>query len=330
MDYHQLLSSIVNKEVPFPFKAMYMAKDLPRLIHAGKSYKPMVSAIVPLQKRRNEFEERSPSLYIIRNQIVDYPLVYITDILGSEDMRLRARQCRHTQSIMRKWETGNIVFLRKVLDGAHGCFSMESVRESIYRTREECSNFKCTAVISLFDILNSKKVLDMCAGWGDRLVGALLSPTVTTYFGSDPNVDLQPAYKNMIQQLGGSSDHYQVSGQPFEDVDLCEQVFDTIFTSPPFFNYEHYTDLPGQSTNTHTTLQKWISGFLFPMLTKAWKHLQIGGHMCIYIQDIPEFEICEKMVRECENLLGCIFMGIIWMEGSYMSRPIWTFKKITK
>jgi hypothetical protein len=326
MDYNLFMSLIVKKEVPFPLKALYMKKNLPGMIQTGKFYKPMVSTIIPLQKRRNEFEQKSPSLFCICNQNVDYPLVFLTDVLGSEDMRLRARQRRHTQSIMTKWETADPVFIRKILDGVT-CFSMESVRESIYRTWEECSNFKLTAVISLFHILKSKKVLDMCAGWGDRLVGALLSPTVTDYFGADPNTDLQPVYKNMIHQLSGSSYNYQVSGQPFEDVDLFDRKFDTIFTSPPFFNYEHYTDLPGQSANTHTTLKEWMNGFLFPMLVKAWKHLQIGGQMCIYMQDTPECEICEQMVHECESLDGCVFNGIIWIEGHYMSRPIWTFKK---
>jgi hypothetical protein len=326
----QMLSSIVNNEVPFPLKSIYMEEDITGIIYRLRCiYSPLVSKCGPL-KTRTAFERDSPTIGTIMNQEKDYPLVFLPDILGSEEYRLRARNKSQSRSIMRKWETGDLRFLKRVLHGAHGNFDMLSMREAIFRTGEECSSFKCTAVISLFHILKSRTVLDMCAGWGDRLVGALLSPSVTDYFGTDPNRDIQPAYDNMIRVLEGDTSRYAVLDKPFEDIDLRDRLFDTIFTSPPFFDYEHYTDLPGQSIQEHSTFGGWMSGFLFPMLQKAWRHLQRGGHMCIYIQDIRQYPpICEPMVYMCETkLIDCVFKGIIWVNGSTQTgRPIWTFTK---
>lgn len=45
---------------------------------------------------------------------------------------------------------------------------------------------------ALFDHFNAKSVLDPCAGWGDRLVGAASSSTVEKYVAFDPNSTLRP------------------------------------------------------------------------------------------------------------------------------------------
>ena len=43
--------------------------------------------------------------------------------------------------------------------------------------------------------------LDPCAGWGDRLRCAMLTPRIKRYVGVDTNLSLQPAYQAMIRDL---------------------------------------------------------------------------------------------------------------------------------
>ena len=48
--------------------------------------------------------------------------------------------------------------------------------------------------------ITATKILDLCAGWGDRLLGSLASSKpfgVDRYIGTDPNEELQEGYKNI-------------------------------------------------------------------------------------------------------------------------------------
>ena len=50
----------------------------------------------------------------------------------------------------------------------------------------------------IIEHFNSKKILDMSSGWGDRLVGAMAC-NIDCYHGFDPNSCLHPGYKKMIE-----------------------------------------------------------------------------------------------------------------------------------
>jgi hypothetical protein len=45
------------------------------------------------------------------------------------------------------------------------------------------------------------RILDPCAGWGDRLVGALATPGCRRYLAFDPNPALVPAHGEAIRTL---------------------------------------------------------------------------------------------------------------------------------
>ena len=58
--------------------------------------------------------------------------------------------------------------------------------------------------------------------------------------------------------------------QCVEDVDYSELgIFDFIFTSPPYFNTEIYTDDPTQSSSRYPEFNDWLENFLFKTLTKV-------------------------------------------------------------
>ena len=69
-------------------------------------------------------------------------------------------------------------------------------------------------------------------------------------------------------------------------------MFDLVFTSPPFFDFEVYTDLPGQSIQgANNKLQTWLVNFLFVALSKAWDRLEPGGHIAIHITDVMSAKV---------------------------------------
>ena len=124
--------------------------------------------------------------------------------------------------------------------------NMVKLRNCIGLRKYIASQFRPATAMAVYDLFQAKNVLDFSSGWGDRLVGFMASQA-ESYVGIDPNSNLFPEYKKMI-------DLYNVDGKSIEmvegcaeDVDLQEKTFDLIFTSPPYFTVERYTqDNPTQ------------------------------------------------------------------------------------
>jgi hypothetical protein len=78
---------------------------------------------------------------------------------------------------------------------------------------------------------------------------------------------------------------FEVRYHPFESGPLAdEEHFDLVLTSPPFFDLEIYVSDKAddrQSYKDHPTLDRWLHGFLFFSMKKAWAHLVDGGHMVL-------------------------------------------------
>lgn len=88
----------------------------------------------------------------------------------------------------------------------------------------EPSTFKASVAAGMMKFLKGRKILDFCAGWGDRLLGAIAtehssdvrchpmrsefhrnSPEISQefgyYVGVDPNATLTSGYNKMINSL---------------------------------------------------------------------------------------------------------------------------------
>ena len=57
------------------------------------------------------------------------------------------------------------------------------------------NNFRISIILKILEIFKPKKWLDISAGWGDRLIAAILSPYVKCYNSTDPNLSLHKHYK---------------------------------------------------------------------------------------------------------------------------------------
>lgn len=93
-----------------------------------------------------------------------------------------------------------------------------SLRHGLYGRVAGCNLFKCHLASALYTVLGGTRILDPCAGWGDRLLGAMGTVAVTRYLAFDPNPALVPAHGGMIDAFaaaaGGS---YAVIPLPFEE-----------------------------------------------------------------------------------------------------------------
>ena len=226
-----------------------------------------------------------------------------------------------------------------------------NLRESFYKLSSklpekyknmECNFFKATLAASVYHAFlrdsTKTRVLDISAGWGDRLLAAL-AKNLDSYLAFDPNASLQPGYRAMIDEyMESKKDQYKVIDAPFESAEaiLEGREFDLIFTSPPYFDLEVFTTEGEQSIIIHSTFDKWMVHFLFKSLYIAWKSLASDGNMVIHIDDFSKgtekHRIIEPMVLfVCGWCSSARFDGVVGASGynkkkDYKS-PMWVFKK---
>lgn len=204
------------------------------------------------------------------------------------------------------------------------------MREAVYIQGSECSTFKISVTKALFKYFGSKVVLDPSAGWGDRVLGGAAADVIV-YHGIDPNPDLRQSYDNILNfiRAHGRGQQYAIITDDFLLVDIQPESYDTVFTSPPFWDYEDYSSDPNQSIAGRPTLESWITEFFLPYLTKAWQALIPGGYFLIYISDTRDGKYVQRMHTYINNTLNGNFLGVIAMANQNLNHgyPIWCWRK---
>lgn len=250
-----------------------------------------------------------------------------------EEARLKARRSDTLQSPHDYWKIGDNVV--KIFDtaakiGKNGIIDAFSLREAMYQLAKEATQFKITLVVSVIRFFHATRVLDFSAGWGDRLIGAIAAG-VERYVGVDPNIDLKPGHDRIIETFAPTmKDKYTIIYSPFQTASLPpNQLYDLIFTSPPFFDFEVYSQNQGQSILQFPKLDDWLIYFLFVSLRKAWSYLVVGGHMVIHISDVYKTHVTEAMNLLIQSkLMGSTYLGLIASYGGAdRPRPMWVWRK---
>jgi hypothetical protein len=160
-------------------------------------------------------------------------------------------------------------------------------------------------------VKNEAIIYDPSMGWAGRLVGALSvrGPHIT-YIGTDPNHDHDlpngqtkyTAIRDFYQTHFGSEDIFaRTMGTNNADTSflsvgsevIAEQPefqkykgkVDIVFTSPPYFAKEAYSNDPEQSYKKFPSYDGWRDGFLRPTLATAVEWLKPGGFLLWNIAD---------------------------------------------
>jgi tRNA1(Val) A37 N6-methylase TrmN6 len=211
------------------------------------------------------------------------------------------------------------------------------------------SQFRPSAAKAIYDYFEAENVLDFSSGWGDRLSGFFASDKTKHYCGVDPNDNLTDGYSSQynqymdIRKYDNLSKKYEQHTCPFEDLKLdYTEYFDLVFTSPPYFRVERYTQNKNQSWKRYKKIDEWLEHFLFSSLKKSWNTLKVGGHMAINISDVymnhTINKICDPMNDFIkDNLGGKNFQTIGYQmgkrpnsksdKGGLFCEPIWIWQK---
>jgi len=332
----QQTKMIQSSKEPFPYKREFINPD--QIWDNAVQIETQIKVIAPT-KRWPSLPKNIKWVFQGKNVAVIYPTdVYdkvniLTDYF-SEDARMQARR-KNCPSPLEYYDANynRVVYkAQELLQKDQSKPLRFHMREALYELAQECTQFKIYTTKAIFKYLGSKVVLDPSAGWGDRLLGAAAAG-VRVYHGVDPNTLLRQPYDNMIKfvnQKGiGENSNYTVVTDDFLKVDIDEEGYDTVFTSPPFFDYEIYSDDPKQSITGNPSVDTWLTNFFYPYLKKAWSALARGGYMVLYISDVPSGKFVNHMFRYVNNELKGNFKGIIGTTSVYLSYgyPLWIWQK---
>ncbi len=177
-------------------------------------------------------------------------------------------------------------------------------------------------------------VYDPSSGWGGRILGAmsLNSDRHLHYIGTDPNTDnYLPELKktryeylaeffneNTISQAHNlfgikSTNTFEVFQDGSEDIGKNKKFqkykgkLDFIFTSPPYFNREGYSDDPTQSLNKFPQYESWRDGFLRPTLKTCVEYLKKDRYLAWNIADIKVGDLYYPLEQEQDRLWHPIY-----------------------
>ena len=157
------------------------------------------------------------------------------------------------------------------------------------------------------DLKHQDKIViyDPSSGYGGRLLGALslCGDRRIHYIGTDPNPDhyiedleisrydyMDRYYNSEIKRKHQTSvEVYQLGSEVVhreKGFKRYKGKIDFIFTSPPYFAAEGYSEDENQSFKKFPTYEEWRDGFLTQTLTTCVEYLKPGRWMCWNIADV--------------------------------------------
>ncbi len=194
--------------------------------------------------------------------------------------------------------------IRKRLNMSDSKLGIFNVRKGlkVFSGVQAVSNFRPTIARYIYETYceGGATVLDPCMGYGGRLLGSIVSSTVCAYHGVDPCVKTHDGNCRLDGELNNTH-HNKFFNVPFEDFTTTKR-YDFIFTSPPYFDLEKYSDEPTQSYLRYPEYEEWVKGFLQPLIEKSFAYLKEGKSFAINVHG-------ENLIKEIKQL--CEAQGFI-------------------
>lgn len=306
----ELYIRAIHEMVSFPY-AKYLLSD----VFVKKQFNQ-------LKKRKPQVRQDKSNIVVFEYSDADYDLMKITDYF-TEEQRIR---CSVNSSISPYVLFQSKKFIRKILANQK-VISSYIIREQIWKMSKECTLFKNTLVVDICKYYNAKSYLDISAGWGDRLIGALAAG-VDRYVAYDPNIKLKHGHCQ-IQSMFDTRNVSRIYYEPFQSATIPSESFDLVLSSPPFFDFETYSSSASQSDQTFRSLDTWMNGFLLVSISKSWNALKPGGNMIIHIDNVKGYNITSPMIDYMSRLKGASKVSKLYVDGRKGKlRPMFHARKL--
>lgn len=190
------------------------------------------------------------------------------------------------------------------------------------------------------------RILDMSAGWGDRLIAAMRLSGNVHYCGVDPNPKMTQIYHEIVKTLKPEFS-YQIIPERFEETQHTDfehgGQFDIMFTSPPYFVLENYFESSGDKYIEYAEDEdmslmdptKWLEIFMFPSMVKIADLLRHGGIAALTINDINMYgfpiHYVHQIIKYINKKTQLRYSGAVALEFTAKNyatyQPVFLFRK---
>ena len=206
----------------------------------------------------------------------------------------------------------------------------------IFTGTQSVSNFRPTAAAGIYHLFCNKGglVWDISSGFGGRLLGAEIAGV--NYIGTDPSTPtfngLNELNKDYINDI--KVDLHCIGS---EDFIPKKDSLDFVFTSPPYFNWEKYTNEDTQSFKKFPEKELWLNGYLLKTFQNSYYGLKNNAKMAINIANTKNFKDLEEKTILMAEQAGFVLVDV-WKlalsnpnmknkTSSFKYEPIFIFEK---
>jgi SAM-dependent methyltransferase len=204
------------------------------------------------------------------------------------------------------------------------------------------SNFRPTAAKAIYEKYSKAGdcVLDFSAGYGGRLLGCM--PLARHYIGVDPSRSQIKGLNNMtarvakLARVKARTDIYQACAEDFMP-QLKDNSVALVFSSPPYFNHERYSNEHSQSYRRFPVYDDWVKGFLCKVVAESWRVLRPGGYLILNVADVNGHKLVEDtlllaspfftLTAKLKLRLGHIPYLRAQPAETYKYEPVFVFRK---
>ena len=202
--------------------------------------------------------------------------------------------------------------------------------------------------------IKDKKIIvyDSSAGWGGRILGAMSTDRDLHYVGTDPNPDNIGRYERVADYYNthcfqsnpfwgkdkpNTYEVFQDGSEVISDnpkFDKYKNSLDFVFTSPPYFNREQYSQDENQSFKKFSAYEDWKNNFLKPTLTTAYTNLKNDRFLCWNIADIKigedkyipleqdSIDIVESLGGEYQGIYKMLMTRMVGIDTSKIKNSV--------
>jgi 16S rRNA G966 N2-methylase RsmD len=207
-----------------------------------------------------------------------------------------------------------------------------ALHEAMYRLCKEATTFSPVLSKYIYEKYLPNEggiVFDPFGGWGDRMIGAICCDKVKKYSCVDANRALIEGYENIKKIENGNKVDYIIMDTlkylPGENT-----KYDIVFTSPPYFDYEIYTNYRDADQSIYNRdYSKWISEFYEPIIKGCIRVCKLNGYIIFHVGNT---NACPNLVSDTKNIIekyGAKHMHTLNIRtGSKRPVPILVYKKI--
>jgi 16S rRNA G966 N2-methylase RsmD len=290
------------KKLDYPYYNLSYKLDKKHIKDIVKYFEPII-----LDKPINGFHlEKFNNFYFIIKDLWDKnsELNYLTDYF-SEEARVKCVFGNYL-SPYNYWKKNKEYVIYEAIK-KYKKLNIFNMKEIIFDKTKLCNNFRISVSLVILKYFKAKRWLDISAGWGDRLLSGLLYG-IKRYVSADPNKDLQPHYKKMIETFSTKSkfNNFKIYKDGFENIDLGNELFDIVFSSPPFFTLEKYSNYNENSITKYGNEQLWCEKFLLVTLVKCYNNLKKNGHIILYMGGskyvMEQMHRLDKVAKYCGTI----------------------------